>query len=133
MTSSKTTNNTKMNHLSSYEVKANTTDLTTVMINSENKGYLVDQKFIDILLDQLIPVDFESFKADLLFTLTQAENLEDLTTRFNNGVYIQTILEKLYPTVNVPVASSEGLDEWYDGNDGPKVIGKINLDSNMMA
>jgi hypothetical protein len=114
------------NSFSSYEVKTNTTDLTTIPIDKDNKGYLVDQKLIDILLAQLIPVDFESFKADLLFSLTGAKNLEDLTTRFNNGVYIQTIIEKLHPPVDVPVASLEEIDD-FNHQDGPRVIGKIDL------
>lgn len=117
----------EINSFSSYEVKRNTTDLTTIPIDKDNKGYLVDQKLIDILLSQLVPVSFQAFRDKLLLDLSYAENLEDLTAKFNDGVYIQTIVEKLNP----PVASSEGLDEWYDGN-GPRVIGKIDLESNMM-
>jgi hypothetical protein len=125
----KKSNNTEINLLTSYSVRENTVNLTTINIDSRNKGYLVDQKLIDILLNQLVPVKFTAFRDKLLLDLSYAENLEELTAKFNDGVYIQTIVEKLNP----PVASSEGLDEWYDGN-GPKVIGKIDLDSsNMMA
>lgn len=123
----KKSNNTEINSLSSYSVRENTVNLTTINIDSRNKGYLVDQKLIDILLAQLVPVSFQAFKDKLLMDLAYAENLEELTSKFNDGVYIQTIVEKLNP----PVASSEGLDEWYDGN-GPRVIGKIDLESNMM-
>jgi hypothetical protein len=128
----KKSNNTEINLLSSYSVRENTVNLTTINIDSRNKGYLVDQKLIDILLAQLVPVSFNEFRDNLLLDLASASNLEELTSKFNDGVYIQTIVEKINPFVE-PVASEEGLDEWYDGN-GPKVIGKIDLDSsNMMA
>lgn len=132
----KKSNNTEINSLSSYSVRENTVNLTTINIDSRNKGYLVDQKLIDILLAQLVPVSFSAFKDKLLLDLASASNLEELTAKFNDGVYIQTIVEKLNPIIDEPIASVEGLDAWYDGNneEGPRVVGKIDLDSsNMMA
>jgi hypothetical protein len=46
-------------------------------------------------LSGLIAIDFETFKKDLLADLNNAKNLEELTTRFNNGVYIETIVQKI--------------------------------------
>lgn len=111
----KSSNTQTVNHLSSYEVKANTIDLTTVEINKNNTGYLVDQKLIDILLSQLIVVDFETFKQNLLSQLQSAKNLEQLTEQFTEGVYLQTVIQKLHLAVETT-------------NKGPKVIGKVELD-----
>jgi len=127
----KKSNNTEINSLFSYSVRENTVNLTTINIDSRNKGYLVDQKLIDILLSQLVPVSFSAFRDKLLLDLASASNLEELTAKFNDGVYIQTIVEKLNPIIDEPIASVEGLDDWYDGNneEGPKVVGKIDLDT----
>jgi hypothetical protein len=81
--------------LSSYLVRDNTINLTTVNVDSSNKGYLVDQKLIDILLGQLVNVSFKDFKENLLNELRTANNLEELTARFADGVYIQTVIAKL--------------------------------------
>jgi hypothetical protein len=91
----KSSNTQRVNHLSSYEVKSNTVNLTTVEINKSNKGYLVDQKLIDILLSKLTAVDFETFKQNLLSQLQSAKNLEQLTEQFTEGVYLQTVVKKL--------------------------------------
>jgi hypothetical protein len=128
----KKSNNTEINSLFSYSVRENTVNLTTINIDSRNKGYLVDQKLIDILLAQLVPVSFQAFKDKLLMDLSYAESLECLTAIFNDGVYIQTIVEKLNPIVE-PAASLEEIAEEIR-QEGPKVVGKIDLDSsNMMA
>ena len=83
------------NSLSSYMVRDNTINLTTVNVDSNNKGYLVDQKLIDILLGQLVNVSFKDFKENLLNQLMTANNLEELTTTFTDGIYLQTVIAKL--------------------------------------
>jgi hypothetical protein len=111
----KSSNTQTVNHLSSYEVKTNTIDLTTVEINKNNKGYLVDEKLIDILLSKLTVVDFETFKQNLLSQLQGAKNLEQLTEQFTEGVYLQTVVQKLHSAVETT-------------NERPKVIGRVELD-----
>lgn len=91
----KSFNTKELNPFSSYLVKENTINLTTVEIDRENKGYLVDKKLIDILLSQLVAVDFDTFKKNLLTDLSYAQNLEELTTKFENGIYIESIIQKI--------------------------------------
>ena len=91
----KSFNTKELNPFSSYLVKENTINLTTVEIDRENKGYLVDKKLIDILLSKLVAVDFDTFKKNLLADLSYAENLEELTTKFENGIYIESIIQKI--------------------------------------
>ena len=77
---------------SNYSVQSNTIDLTTVGIDSENKGYLVDRKLVDMLLKQVIGIPFEEAKEAIIAHLQTAQNFDEMVASFNESIYVHQVV-----------------------------------------
>ncbi len=86
----------------SYSVQSNTIDLTTVNIDEQNKGYLVDRKFVDLLLKQVVGIPFEAAKEAIIDHLKLAQNFDEMVASFNESIYVHQVVE-LFETSERPV------------------------------
>lgn len=79
----------------SYTVKNNTIDLTTMPVNEEHQGCLVDRQLVDLLVKQVIKIPFEEAKQAILEQMRLAKTFEELKNSFIESVYIHEICEKI--------------------------------------
>jgi hypothetical protein len=79
-----------------YNVRKNTIDLTTIEVNGDNPAYLVDRKFMHLFVENLVPVNFEDFKKNLITKLSNAENIDNLCKVFDDSIYIEKIVSKIH-------------------------------------
>lgn len=96
------------NVLDNYNVRSNTTDLTTIKVDRDNPAFLVDKKLIDIFISKLSAISFDEFKESLLKELSLAGELDTLITVFNDKVYLHTVIDK-FNSLNVK--ETTGLEE----------------------
>jgi len=79
----------------SYTVKNNTIDLTTMPVNKENQGCLVDRKLVDLLVRQVVGIPFEEAKEAILEHMKLATTFEELKNSFEESIYIHEVCEKI--------------------------------------
>lgn len=75
----------------SYTVKNNTIDLTTLPINGENQGCLVDRKLVDLLTKQVISIPFGEAKEAIIEQLVKATTFEEMKSSFNDAIYVHEV------------------------------------------
>lgn len=80
----------------SFNVRANTIDLTTKDVNDSNKGYLVDQKLIDLLIGNLIGKPLEEVKAEIADRVLSAECISQIQKILEENLYLHILADKIY-------------------------------------
>lgn len=100
--------------LNSFTMRSNTIDLSLSPINGDNPGCLVERKFVDLFLKQIVNIPFNVAKEAILAHLQDAKTFAEMEELFNESVYIHRVCEKLH--------------EVEAEKQGPRVIGKIQLD-----
>lgn len=79
----------------SWNIRQNTINLTTTLVDDKNKAYLVDKRLLDNLLSRITNGTFDSIKLDIKQQIDIAKDKVDLFKRLDEYIYMDTIVNKL--------------------------------------